>query len=176
MQRTEHEDPKIRVTDDEDHRRVKDRRTSRSSTAAPALIVGSLILIVASFLDWIDGRELAITDPNGFQLPDGRIALAIGAAMLVMGIVMAANKRVGNWFDADLLGVALSTVALVTVVSLWVYLASDERSPDVGLYVAAAGALIAMAGSLIALLRSGSDRATWDDKGEGDVGRNRRLA
>ena len=69
MQRTEHEDPKIRVTDDEDHRRVKDRRTSRSSTAAPALIVGSLILIVASFLDWIDGRELAITDPNVPPLP-----------------------------------------------------------------------------------------------------------
>ena len=105
-----------------------------------------------------------------------RIALGIGAALLLMGILMAANRRVGSWFDADLLGVALSTVALVTIVSLWVYLGSDERSPDVGIYVAAAGAAIAMVGSLVALLRSGSDRATLDSKGEGDIGRNRRLA
>ena len=89
---------------------------------------------------------------------------------------MATNKRVGSWFDADLLGFALSTVALVTVVTLWIYLASDERSPDVGIYVATAGAAFAMVGSLMALLKSASDRATLDDDGEGDIGRNRRLA
>ena len=131
-------------------------------------------MIAATFLDWIDGREQSITDPNGFQIPDGRVVLGIGAALLVMGILMAKNRRVGSWFDADLLGVALSTFALVTVVSLWAYLASDERSPDIGLYVAAAGAAIAMIGTLAALLRSGSDRATVDDEGRGDIGRSTR--
>jgi hypothetical protein len=173
LQQSEREDRTTRV--DDDVRVVKDRRESRSSTAAPALVVGSLVLIVATFLDWVDGREQALTDPNGFQMPDGRVALGIGVALLLMGILMGANKRVGSWFDADLLGVALSTVALVTVVSLWIYLGSDERSPDIGLYVAAAGAAIAMVGSLAALLRSGSDRATADDEGRGDVGGSRRL-
>ena len=84
---------------------------------------------------------------------------------------MMSNRRVGSWFDADLLGVALSTVALVTIVTLWAYLGSDERSPDIGLYVAAVGAAIAMVGSLAALVRSGSDRDTADDAGRGDVGR-----
>ena len=154
--------------------RDKDRRVSKSSTAAPALLIGSLVMIAGTFLDWIDGREQSITDPNGFQIPDGRVVLGIGAALLVMGILMAKNRRVGTWFDADLLGVALSTFALVTVVSLWAYLASDERSPDIGLYVAAAGSAVAMIGTLAALLRSGSDRATVDDEGRGDVGRGTR--
>jgi hypothetical protein len=156
-------------------RTVTDRRTSRSSAAAVPLIIGSLALIVGSFLDWI-GRTQAAGASNGYQLPDGRIALGIGCALLIMGIVMAANKRVGTWFDADLLGTALSTAALASIVALWAYLGSDNRSPEIGIWVSAAGALIAMAGSLIALLRSGSDRATWDEEGEGDVGRNRRLA
>ena len=161
---------------DGDTRVIRDRRDSRSSTAALTLGFGGLVLVVGSFFDWIDGREQSLTDPNGFQIPDGRLVLGIGAALLLMGILMAANRRVGSWFDADLLGFALSTVALVTVVTLWVYLASDERSPDVGIYLATAGAGIAMVGSLIALLRSRSDRATLDDDGRGDVGRNRRLA
>jgi hypothetical protein len=149
---------------------------SRSSTAAPVLIVGSLALIIGTFLDWVGSRDQAVGASSGYQLPDGRIALGVGVALLLMGIIMAANKRVGSWFDADLLGVALSTIALVTVVALWGYLGSDNRSAEIGLYVTAGGALIAMVGSLAALLRSASDRATWDGEGEGDVGRNRRLA
>jgi hypothetical protein len=120
-------------------RTVRDRRVSRSSTAAPVLIVGSLALIIGTFLDWVGSRDQAVGASSGYQLPDGRIALGVGVALLLMGIIMAANKRVGSWFDADLLGVA-------------------------------------MVGSLAALLRSASDRATWDGEGEGDVGRNRRLA
>lgn len=152
------------------------RRSSRSSTAAPAIVLGSLALIVGCFLDWISGREQALTDPNGFQIPDGRVALAIGAALLLVGVLTWANKRVGSWFDADLLAVALSTIALVTIVTLWAYLGSDERSPDIGLYVSTAGAGIAMIGSLAALLRSGSDRATADREGRGDVDSRRDLA
>ena len=175
MQRAKPEDRTTAVGNG-DRRVVVDVRESRSSTAAPALVLGSLVLIAASFFDWIDGREQSLTDPNGFQIPDGRVALGIGVALLLMGILMGANKRVGSWFDADLLGVALSTVALVTVVGLWAYLASDERSPDIGLYLATAGALIAMGGSLMALLRSGSDRATRDDDGRAEVESDRRLA
>ena len=154
--------------------RVRDRRESRSSTAAPMLIVGSAIMIVASFLDWIDSRDEAVGAANGFQIPDGRVVLGIGAALLVIGILMAKNRRVGSWFDADLLGSALATIALVNVLALWSYLGSDDRSPDIGLYVAAAGAAIARVGALSAALRSGSDRLTVDDEGRGDVGRGDR--
>ena len=167
-----------RTTRDRDgnRRSVTDRRRSRSSAAAVPLIIGSLALIVGSFLDWIGARDQAVGASNGYQLPDGRIALGIGVALLIMGVIMAVNKRVGTWFDADLIGVALSTVALATIVALWGYLGSDNRSVEVGIWISAAGALIAMVGSLVALLRSGSDRATWDEEGAGDVGRNRRLA
>lgn len=161
---------------DGDRRTVRDRRVARSSTAAPVLIVGSLALIVGSFLEWIGARDQAVGASNGYQLPDGRLALGVGVALLLMGILMAANRRVGSWFDADLLGTALSTFALATVVTFWAYLGSDDRSVELGLYVAAAGALIAMVGCLVALLRSASDRATLDDESEGDVGRDRRVA
>ena len=161
---------------DGDRRTIRDRRVARSSTAAPFLIVGSLALVVGSFLDWVGARDQAVGASNGYQLPDGRVALGVGVALLLVGILMAANRRVGSWFDADLLGTALSTFALVTVAAFWAYLGSDDRSPEIGLWVAAAGALIAMAGSLVALLKSASDRATWDDEGEGDVGRNQRAA
>jgi hypothetical protein len=175
MQESRGEDRTTRDHDG-DRRVARDRRISRSSTAAVPLVIGSLTLIVGSLLDWVGGRDQAVGASNGYQIPDGRVALGIGAALLIMGILMAANKRVGTWFDADLLGTALSTFALVTVVALWVYLGSEDRSPEIGLFVAVAGAVVAMVGSLVALLRSSSDRATWDDEGKGDVGRNRRLA
>ena len=154
---------------------ISDRRrqAARASTAAPMILVGSAVLIASGFLDWVAGRDAA-NDANGFQIPDGRVVLGLGAALLVIGILMAKNRRVGSWFDADLLATALSTVALGTVVTLWAYLGSDERSPDVGLYVATAGAAVAMLGSLFAALRSGSDRLTADDEGRGDVGRGDR--
>lgn len=170
MQQSTHESRDGLVADDVRVVPDRDRRVARASVAAPAILIGSVVLIVSTFLDWVAGRE-ATSDANGFQIPDGRIVLGIGAALLVMGILMAKNRRVGSWFDADLLGVALSTIALVTVVAFWAYLGSDERSPDIGLYGATAGAAIAMVGSLAALLRSGSDRATVDDDGRGDVGR-----
>lgn len=175
MQQTERED---HATTDRDgaQRVARDHRTSRSAAAAPALVFGSLVLIVGTLLDWVDSRDAVDSAANGYQIPDGRVALGIGAALLVIGILMGSNKRVGSWFDADLLGTALSTFALVTIGALWLYLGSDERSPDIGLYVAAAGAAIAMVGSLMALLKSASDRATWDDDGKGDIGRNRGRA
>jgi hypothetical protein len=175
MQESRGEDRTTRDRDG-DRRVARDRRISRSSTAAVPLVIGSLALIVGSLLDWVGGRDQAVGASNGYQIPDGRVALGIGAALLIMGILMAANKRVGTWFDADLLGTALSTFALATIVALWAYLGSEDRSPEIGLFVAAAGAVIAMVGSLVALLKSGSDRATWDEEGRGDVGRNRRLA
>jgi len=137
------------------------------------ILIGGAILLVSGFLDWVAGRDAA-NDANGFQIPDGRVVLGIAAALLVIGALMAKNRRVGSWFDADLLASALSTIALVTVVTMWAYLGSDERSPDVGLYVATAGAAIAMFGALSAALRSGSDRLTADDEGRGDIGRGDR--
>jgi hypothetical protein len=87
--------------------------------------------------------------------------------------LMWANKRVGSWFDADLLGVTLSTIALGTIIGFLIDLGDTGRTVEIGAYVALAGALIAFIGGMAALLRSGSDRATADDEGRGDIGRRR---
>jgi hypothetical protein len=104
------------------------------------------------------------------NVPDGRIVMGIGLALLVMATLMWANKRVGSWFDADLLGVALSTIAIGTIVAFLIDVGDTGRSVEIGTYVSLAGAVIAFIGGLAALLRSGSDRATVDDEGRGDVG------
>ena len=158
----------------------RDQREARRSVAAPAILIGSLILIVGVFLDWASttaDQATATTtastgaDLSGFNLPDGRVAAGIGLALLVVGLLMMANKRVGPWFDADLLGVALSTVTVGVIVTFLLAVGDDGRSADIGTYVSLAGAAVAMIGAVAALLRSGSDRATIDDEGRGDVGR-----
>lgn len=156
-----------------------DHRDARASMAAPAILIGALVVIVGTFLDWASGTVIDATgttqtetvDLSGFNVPDGRIVMGIGLALLVMAALMWANKRVGSWFDADLLGVALSTVAIGTIVAFLIDVGDTGRSVEIGTYVSLAGAVIAFIGGLAALLRSGSDRATVDDEGRGDVGR-----
>ena len=147
--------------------------------AAPALLIGALVVIVGTFLDWASGAVIDATgttqtqtlDLSGFNVPDGRIVMGIGFALLVMAALMWANKRVGSWFDADLLGVALSAIAIGTIVAFLIDVGDTGRSVEIGTYVSLGGAMIAFIGGLAALLRSGSDRATVDDEGRGDVGR-----
>jgi hypothetical protein len=157
-----------------------DHRAARASVAAPALLIGALVAIVGTFLDWAsasvtvaNGTQADRVDLSGFNVPDGRIVMGIGFALLVMAILMWANKRVGSWFDADLLGVTLSTIAIGTIVGFLIDLGDTGRTVEIGAYVALAGALIAFIGGMAALLRSGSDRATADDEGRGDIGRRR---
>jgi len=145
-----------------------DHRDARASMAAPAILIGALVVIVGTFLDWASGTVIDATgtqtetvDLSGLNVPDGRIVMGIGLALLVMATLMWANKRVGSWFDADLLGVTLSTIDV----------GDTGRSVEIGTYVSLAGAVIAFIGGLAALLRSGSDRATVDHEGRGDVGR-----
>jgi hypothetical protein len=45
----------------------------------------------------------ATTDLSGYNLIDGRIVAALGVALLLSAVLMCANKRLGSWFDADLL-------------------------------------------------------------------------
>ena len=157
-----------------------DDRDARASVAAPPILIGSLIVIVGTFLDWASGTVIDATgtqtdtvDLSGFNVPDGRIVMGIGFALLVMAVLMWANKRVGSWFDADLLGVTLSTIAIGTIVAFLIDVGDTGRSVEIGTYVSLVGAVIAFVGGLAALLRSGSDRATVDDEGRGDVGRRR---
>ena len=79
----------------------RDRRAA-GAAPPPRAVVGVAGHDCGDVLDWIDGREQSVTDPNGFQIPDGRVVLGIGAALLVTGVLMAKNRRVGTWFDADL--------------------------------------------------------------------------
>jgi len=157
-----------------------DHRDARASMAAPAILIGALVVIVGTFLDWASGTidatgttQTETRDLSGLNVPDGRIVMGIGLALLVMAALMWANKRVGSWFDADLLGVTLSTVAIGTIVAFLIDVGDTGRSVEIGTYVSLAGAVIAFIGGLAALLRSGSDRATVDDEGRGDVGRRK---
>ena len=109
--------------------------------------------------------------PGGFNVPDGRIVMGIGLALLVMAALMWANKRVGSWFDADLLGVTLSTVAIGTIVAFLIDVGDTGRSIRSAPLRVARGCRDRFHRWLAALLRSGSDRATVDDEGRGDVER-----
>ena len=152
---------------------------ARASMAAPPILIGSIVLIVGVFLDWASGSgattELGATtatnDLSGYNLIDGRIVAALGVALLISAVLMWTNKRVGTWFDADLLGVALSAMAIAQCVLFLMDVGNDALSAQIGVYVSLVGAAIAFIGALAALLRSGSDRATRDDQGRGDVGR-----
>jgi hypothetical protein len=86
---------------------------------------------------------------------------------------MLANKRRDSWFDSDLLGVALSAFAVALIVMFLMDAGNEALSVDFGAYVSLLGAAIAFIGALAALLRSGSDRATADVEGRGDVGQRR---
>ena len=157
-----------------------DDRGARASTAAPVVLIGGLVLLVGAFLDWASGTATTAaqgatatvtTDLSGYNLPDGRIAAGIGLALAMMGLLMWANKRVGSWFDSDLLGVALSAIAVGVIVTYLMDVGSSDGSAEIGSYVSLAGAAIAWIGAGAALLRSGSDRATRDREGRGDVER-----
>jgi hypothetical protein len=158
------------------------RIAARPSMAALPILIGSLVLIVGSFLDWTspssnqagagaNAGQAGGPTLSGYNLPDGRIVMAIGFALLVMAALMWMNRRVGSWFDADLLGVALATIAIVTIVAFLLDVGSTARSAEIGIYISLVGAVIAFGGALAALLRSGSDRDTRDEEGRGDIGR-----
>ena len=156
-------------------------RDGRRSMAAPAIVIGSIVLIVGAFLDWasgnggtsIGGEATGTADLSGYNLIDGRIAGAVGVALLIAGLLMLANKRRDSWFDSDLLGVALSAFAVALIVMFLMDAGNEALSVDFGAYVSLLGAAIAFIGALAALLRSGSDRATADVEGRGDVGQRR---
>lgn len=152
-----------------DGRTVRDRRPDadvvhlevdpgRRSMAAPALGLGGLVLLIGSFLSWASDSNSPVADAAnssiaGSSLADGRVVMGIGLALLFMALYMGTTMRRGHWFDSDLLGLALSTIAAVIIVATWVAL-PEGRGPEAGLYVALAGSLIAFVGTLAALIRS----------------------
>ena len=58
-----------------------DHRDARASMAAPAILIGALVVIVGTFLDWASGTVIDATgttqtetlDLSGFNVPDARI-------------------------------------------------------------------------------------------------------
>ena len=156
------------------------RDDGRRSTAAPFIGLGGLILIIGTFLPWASDSGTANTineSISGSSFSDGRMAMGLGFAMLLIAIVMYTTRRAGSWFDADLLGFALATTAVVVSIATLTALGSNEadnvtRTAELGLYVAIAGSLISMVGALVGLVRSASDRAT-DERRGGVVGTDR---
>jgi len=158
----------------------RNRDDGRRSTAAPFIGLGGLILIIGTFLPWASDSGTAGTineSISGSSFSDGRMVMGLGVAMLLIGFVMFTTRRVGSWFDADLLGFALATTAVVVSIATFAALGSNgaenvSRTAEIGLYVAIAGSLIGMVGALVGLVRSASDRATEDRRG-GIVGTDR---
>lgn len=141
--------------------RTSARDDARSSAAAPFLGVGGAVLAIGSFLSWASDSASATGSAvnesiTGSSFPDGRVVMGIGIAMLVMAVYMGSTRRRGHWYDTDLMGAVLGTVAAVIIVSTWVAY-PDSRSADVGLYLSLVGALIGMAGSLAAAARPHRD-------------------
>src|SRR3954462_11805902 len=95
----------------------------RPSMAAPALVVGSIVMIVGALLDWATGTggttvfgvQTTTAGLSGYNLGDGASGGALGVALLIAGLLMWANRRLESWFDADLLGVALSLFAIALI-------------------------------------------------------------
>ena len=130
---------------------------AEASAAAPFLGLGGAALTIGSFLSWAsDSTANAAGAVNesitGSSFADGRMVMGIGVAMLVMAGYMASTRRRGHWYDADLLGAALGTIAVVVIIATWAAY-PESRSPDLGLYVSLIGAFIGMAGSLAAATR-----------------------
>jgi len=155
----------------------------RSSMAAPAIVIGSIVMIVGAFLDWATGTggttvlgvQTTTSGVSGYSLVDGRIVGALGVASLIAGLLMWVNRRLDSWFDADLLGVALSAFAIAEI-GMWLMDINNEAlSADYGVYVALAGGVIAFIGAIVALLGSRSDRVSTDLDRSSDV-RERRVA
>src|SRR3954466_3780305 len=153
----------------------------RPSMAAPALVIGSIVMIVGALLDWATGTggttvfgvQTTTAGLSGYNLVDGRIVGALGVALLIAGLLMWANHRLESWFDADLLGVALSLFA-IALIGMWLLDIDNEAlSADYGVFVSLAGAVIGFIGALVALLGSRSDRATTDLDRPGDVAQRR---
>src|SRR3954464_10732735 len=153
----------------------------RPSMAAPALVIGSIVMIVGALLDWATGTggttvfgvQTTTAGLSGYNLVDGRIVGALGVALLIAGLLMWANRRLESWFDADLLGVALSLFA-IALIGMWLLDIDNEAlSADYGVFVSLAGAVIGFIGALVALLGSRSDRATTDLDRPGDVAQRR---
>ena len=167
-----------------DDRFVEGRRRDvrgRSSVAAPAIVIGSIVMIVGAFLDWATGTggttvlgvQTTTSGVSGYSLIDGRIVGALGVALLIAGLLMWANKRLDSWFDSDLLGIALSVFAIAQI-GMWLADINNEAlSADYGVYVSLAGAVIAFIGAIVALFASRSDRATTDMDRPGTVSERR---
>lgn len=154
---------------------------ARASTAAPAVVIGSIVMIVGAFLDWATGTggttvfgvQTTTAGVSGYSLTDGRIVGALGVALLVAGLIMWANRRLDSWFDSDLLSIALSVFAIAQV-GMWLADINNEAlSADYGVYVSLAGAVIAFIGAIVALFASRSDRATTDEDRPGTVSQRR---
>lgn len=155
----------------ENGRRHHDRGDEgRRSTAAPILALSGLILAIGTMLPWASqsgqsGGAIGSFNESisGSSFSDGRIVMGLGVALLAIAVVMLTTRRRGAWFDADLLGLALATTALVVTIATWAGLnpsaGAVSRSADIGLYVSLAGSLLGVIGSLAGLTRSESDRA-----------------
>src|SRR5437764_745514 len=83
---------------------------ARASVAAPAVVIGSIVVIVGALLDWATGTggttvfgvQTTTAGLNGYNMVDGRIVGALGVALLIAGLILWANRRVGTWFASDL--------------------------------------------------------------------------
>lgn len=127
--------------------------TQRRISVGPLIaLVGALLLLVSLFLDWWE----QLTAFTVFEVLD--LALAVLAVIAILTVANAVGARLGEGLRVGsraLLPVAL--VALLIVVSQLLNdppaVAGSEADPDLGIWLALAGALLMAAGSLLSVAR-----------------------
>src|SRR3954469_17162270 len=95
----------------------------RPSMAAPALVIGSIVMIVGALLDWATGTggttvfgvQTTTSGLSGYSVGDCRIVGPLGVARLIAGLLRWGKRRLGSWFHSHLLRIALSVFAIAQI-------------------------------------------------------------
>lgn len=124
----------------------------RRQLACATVVVGGVVVAAASRLDWVGGDTGWPTELTGMQLGEGKLTLALGVALVLVGLALLSGRR-SEWLASlamTLAGMALAVVILVFA-TLEQRLAIGESwrqvAPHLALYAVAVGALSAGIGA-----------------------------
>jgi hypothetical protein len=131
-----------------------DRRTI--SVGPIVGLLGGVLLFVSLFLEWYEGDEPVLTAFTVFEVLDLVLAaLALGA---VVALADALGLRLPGGSPARAkLALPLGAVALLIILTQLINdppaLVGSDRGPELGIWLALAGALLIVAGGLLAVAR-----------------------
>ena len=119
-------------------------------------LVGGVLLFVSLFLEWYEGEDPVLTAFTVFEVLDLVLAaLAVGA---IVALADALGLRLPGGSPARArLALPLGAVALLIILTQLIndppFLVVSDRGPEIGLWLALAGALLIVGGGLLAVAR-----------------------